>query len=205
MDEVSGPIMPSRSCCARCSSPSAFISGLTGQFYRQFAITIAISTVISAFNSLTLSPGALGGPARAHGAQKTCSTRLIDRAFGWFFRPFNRFFAGARRGDTAGSVRRVLRRHRIALVVYAGLLALTCVRFAKVPERFRARRRTSNTSWRSRSCRTPPRSIARTPSSGGCRRIALETPGRQARHRLSRALHRTASRSARTRASCSSD
>ena len=47
---------PPRWCCVRCSCPTAFISGLTGEFYKQFALTIAISTVISAFNSLTLSP-----------------------------------------------------------------------------------------------------------------------------------------------------
>ena len=75
--------------------PTAFISGLTGQFYKQFAITIAISTVISAFNSLTLSPALCAVLLRSHHAPKDLPTRVIDPLLGWFFRPFNRFFAWA--------------------------------------------------------------------------------------------------------------
>ena len=66
---------------------------MTGQFYKQFAVTIAISTVISAINSLTLSPALAARLLKPHGAAKDAPTRLIDRLFGWVFRPFNRFFA----------------------------------------------------------------------------------------------------------------
>jgi multidrug efflux pump len=72
--------------------PMAFLSGVTGQFYKQFAVTIAISTVISAINSLTLSPALAAMLLRGHDAPKDALSRLIERAFGWVFRPFNRFF-----------------------------------------------------------------------------------------------------------------
>ena len=75
--------------------PTAFISGLTGQFYRQFALTIAISTVISAFNSLTLSPALASRLLRPHGAERDRVQRAADRVFGWFFRRFNSFFTRA--------------------------------------------------------------------------------------------------------------
>ena len=87
--------------------PLAFISGLTGQFYKQFALTIAISTVISAINSLTLSPALAALLLKGHDAPKDALTRGMDRAFGWFFRGFNRVF---RRGSEAysGGVARVI-------------------------------------------------------------------------------------------------
>ena len=65
MDEVTGPIIAIALVLCAVFVPTAFISGITGQFYRQFALTIAFSTVISAFNSLTLSPGARRDPAQA--------------------------------------------------------------------------------------------------------------------------------------------
>ena len=70
--------------------PLAFITGLTGQFYKQFALTIAISTVISAINSLTLSPALAAVLLKGHDAPKDWLTRAMDFAFGWFFRGFNR-------------------------------------------------------------------------------------------------------------------
>jgi hypothetical protein len=73
-------------------APIAFMSGLTGQFYRQFALTISISTVISAFVALTLSPALAAVVLKPHGARPDAATRLIDGAFGWLFRPFNRFW-----------------------------------------------------------------------------------------------------------------
>ena len=71
---------------------------VTGQFYKQFAVTIAISTVISAINSLTLSPALAALLLKPHGAKKDLPTRLIDRLFGWIFRPFNRFFLRSSNG-----------------------------------------------------------------------------------------------------------
>ena len=92
MHEVSGPIVAIALVLCAVFIPIAFISGLTGQFYRQFALTIAISTVISAFNSLTLSPALAALLLRSHDAPKDRLTRWMDRAFGWFFTRFNRFF-----------------------------------------------------------------------------------------------------------------
>ncbi|HSI03586.1 MAG: efflux RND transporter permease subunit [Myxococcota bacterium] len=135
MDEVSGPIIAIALVLCAVFLPIAFISGLTGQFYRQFALTIAISTVISAFNSLTLSPALAAKLLLAHDAPKDRLSRGIDKLFGWFFRPFNRFFAAAS-NRYVGAVRTLLRRSSLALVVYGGLLALTYVGFDKVPTGF---------------------------------------------------------------------
>src|SRR4029453_149205 len=115
--------------------PRAFVSGLSGQFYRQFALTIAISTVISAFNSLTLSPALASRLLLPHGAPKDRLQRLADRAFGWFFRLFNRFFTRASTSYTTG-VARVLRVAVAALVVYVGLIGLTILGFSRVPQGF---------------------------------------------------------------------
>ena len=135
MAEVSGPIVAIALVLGAVFVPTAFVSGLTGQFYRQFALTIAISTLISAFNSLTLSPALASRLLRAHGAPRDRVQRGIDRLFGWLFRGFNRVFA---RGSSlyAGGVTRVLRVAVLALVVYAGLIALTGLGFSKVPPGF---------------------------------------------------------------------
>ncbi|HMC78015.1 MAG TPA: multidrug efflux RND transporter permease subunit [Vicinamibacterales bacterium] len=135
MNEVSGPIVAIALVLGAVFVPTAFVSGLTGQFYRQFALTIAISTVISAFNSLTLSPALASRLLRPHGAPRDRVQRGIDRAFGWFFRGFNRAFT---RGSSiyAGGVSRVLRVSAVAVAVYAGLVALTGLGFTSVPQGF---------------------------------------------------------------------
>jgi hydrophobe/amphiphile efflux-1 (HAE1) family protein/NodT family efflux transporter outer membrane factor (OMF) lipoprotein len=135
MNEVSGPIIATALVLCAVFIPTAFISGLSGQFYKQFAITIAISTVISAFNSLTLSPALSAVLLRAHGTKKDAFSQLIDKLFGWLFRPFNRFFAWSSDKYSAG-VAGVLRKSAIALVVYGGLIALTAYSFNKVPTGF---------------------------------------------------------------------
>jgi len=135
MDEVSGPIIAIALVLCAVFVPIGFIPGLSGQFYRQFALTIAISTVISAFNSLTLSPALAAVLLRGHDVPKDLPTRFLDKAFGWLFRPFNRFFDAAANGYV-GVVRRLLRRSGVALVAYGGLLALTYFGFAKVPSGF---------------------------------------------------------------------
>ena len=135
MEEVSGPIIAIALVLCAVFVPVAFLSGLTGQFYRQFALTIAFSTVISAFNSLTLSPALSAILLKPHGAPPDALTRFLNRALGWLFGPFNRMFA---RGSSAygRSVGRVLRRRGAALAVYAGLVALTVFAFGKVPSGF---------------------------------------------------------------------
>jgi hydrophobe/amphiphile efflux-1 (HAE1) family protein len=135
MREVTGPIVATALVLSAVFIPTAFISGLTGQFYKQFALTIAISTVISAFNSLTLSPALSALLLKGHYGPKDALTRGMDFAFGWFFRPFNRFFEWASEKYSNG-VARLLRLSIIALLVYAGLLGTTALLFNKVPSGF---------------------------------------------------------------------
>src|ERR1043165_8329560 len=135
MNEVTGPIVATALVLCAVFIPTAFISGLTGQFYKQFAITIAISTVISAFNSLTLSPALCAVLLKDHQAPKDWFGRLMDKSLGWFFRPFNRIFAWSGNKYSAG-VASVLRKSVAALVVYGGLVFLTGWSFNKVPTGF---------------------------------------------------------------------
>ncbi|MCK8502643.1 efflux RND transporter permease subunit [Myxococcus fulvus] len=136
MTEVTGPIIAITSVLSAVFVPTAFLGGLTGQFYRQFALTIAISTILSAFNSLTLSPALAGVLLRGHHGPKDGLTRFMEKAFGgWLFGPFNRFFDKASSGYVS-LVRRVVRVSGLALVVYGGLLVLTWLGFAKVPAGF---------------------------------------------------------------------
>ncbi len=135
MDEVSGPIIAIALVLTAVFIPIAFIGGLTGEFYRQFAVTIAISTLISAFNSLTLSPALAAVLLKPHGAKPDLATRILDRGAGWIFRPFNRFFHRASDAYSRG-VGRVIRVAGLALLVYAGLLALGALGFMRVPQGF---------------------------------------------------------------------
>ena len=135
MDEVTGPIVATALVLCAVFIPTAFISGLSGMFYKQFAITIAISTVISAFNSLTLSPALSALLLRDHHAPKDGLTRVLDRLLGWFFRPFNRFFDWAS-GQYSKAVARVIRVSVVALAVYVGLIFLTGRIFQAVPAGF---------------------------------------------------------------------
>lgn len=136
MREVTGPIVATALVLCAVFIPAAFISGLTGQFYKQFALTIAISTVISAFNSLTLSPALAAVLLKSHDAPKDPFSKVLDRIFGgWLFRPFNRFFDRASHGYV-GTVRRVIRSSGIALLVYAGLMVLTFFGFSSTPTGF---------------------------------------------------------------------
>src|SRR4051794_7617161 len=105
MREVSGPIIAIAMVLIAVFVPLAFISGLTGQFYKQFALTVAISTVISAFNSLTLSPALAALLLKSHDAPKDLLTRGMDRALGWFFKRFNRGFLRASNAYSGGGRR----------------------------------------------------------------------------------------------------
>jgi multidrug efflux pump len=136
MREVTGPIIATALVLCAVFVPAAFISGLTGQFYKQFALTIAISTVISAFNSLTLSPALAAVLLKAHDAPKDRFSRLLDKLLGgWLFRPFNRLFVKASNGYV-GAVGRVIRVSGVALLVYAGLIVMTWLGFSSTPTGF---------------------------------------------------------------------
>jgi multidrug efflux pump len=135
MKEVSGPIIAIALVLCAVFVPMAFLSGVTGQFYKQFAVTIAISTVISAINSLTLSPALAALLLKPHDAPKDRATRLIDRLFGWIFRPFNRFFnTSASRYES--TVSRSLGPRGAVFAIYAGLLLATGLMFKAVPPGF---------------------------------------------------------------------
>jgi multidrug efflux pump len=115
--------------------PMTFMSGITGQFFKQFAVTIAISTVISAINSLTLSPALAARLLKPHGAARDVPTRIIDLLFGWFFRRFERGFEWtARRYERLVSF--VVRRRAPAFAVYGATIALAVYMFARVPGGF---------------------------------------------------------------------
>jgi multidrug efflux pump len=135
MREVTGPIIAIALVLCAVFIPIAFISGLTGEFYRQFALTIAFSTVISAFNSLTLSPALAAALLKAHDAPRDALSRGMDRVFGGFFRGFNRVFHASGDGYARG-VGGLLNRKSRALVVYAALLGLTYLGFQMVPPGF---------------------------------------------------------------------
>ncbi|MTJ83719.1 MAG: efflux RND transporter permease subunit [Telmatospirillum sp.] len=132
MSEVTSPIIAITLVLCAVFVPIGFISGLTGQFYRQFALTIAFSTIVSAFNSLTLSPALAAILLRSHDAPKDWLTRMEGRVLGPFFRVFNRVFhVGSHRYSTG--VRGVLSRKTVSFGVYLALLGATYVLFQQVP------------------------------------------------------------------------
>ncbi|MFI8736366.1 hydrophobe/amphiphile efflux-1 family RND transporter [Ectopseudomonas toyotomiensis] len=136
MKEVTGPIVATALVLCAVFVPTAFISGLSGQFYQQFALTIAISTVISAINSLTLSPALAAILLKDHHAPKDAFSRGLDKLFGgWLFAPFNRMFERAS-NRYVGTVRRVLRGSSIAMLIYGGLLVLGYLGFSSTPTGF---------------------------------------------------------------------
>ena len=135
MNEVSGPVIAVALVLCAVFIPTAFVSGITGQFYKQFALTIAVSTVISAFNSLTLSPALSALLLKGHHAKKDWFARGMDAVLGWFFRLFNKGFDRTTNGYSR-AVSGTVRRGGIALLVYAGLLVLTWFGFKAVPTGF---------------------------------------------------------------------
>ncbi|MDS1141621.1 multidrug efflux RND transporter permease subunit [Pusillimonas sp. SM2304] len=124
MREVSGPIIAIALTLVAVFVPLAFMTGLSGQFFKQFAMTIAISTVISAFNSLTLSPALAALLLKGHGERPDALTRGMNRLFGGFFKRFNRFFHRSSESYARG-VSGVIGRKASTMGVYLVLLALT--------------------------------------------------------------------------------
>jgi multidrug efflux pump len=135
MREVTGPIIAIALVLCAVFVPIAFITGLTGEFYRQFALTIAFSTIISAFNSLTLSPALAALLLKGHGAPKDALARGMENVLGPIFSSFNRFFHAGSQKYGAG-VGGILTRKSRAVLVYGVLLAATVVGFRAVPPGF---------------------------------------------------------------------
>jgi multidrug efflux pump len=135
MHEVTGPVVATALVLSAVFIPTAFISGITGQFYRQFALTIAVSTIISAFNSLTLSPALCAILLQKHDARPDLLQRVFDFLVGWFFALFNWCFDFAR-GVYVRVVGAFIGVAPIILLVYGGLLALTWCGFQLVPSGF---------------------------------------------------------------------
>ncbi len=135
MQEVSGPIIAIALVLCAVFIPLTLVPGLSGQFYKQFAVTIAISTVISAFNSLTLSPALAAILLRPHDAPKDALMRGMDKVFGRFFHWFNRFFH-RRSEDYGRGVTGILKRKSVALIVYALLLGATALLMSRIPSGF---------------------------------------------------------------------
>jgi hydrophobe/amphiphile efflux-1 (HAE1) family protein len=135
MDEVGGALVSIALVLCAVFVPSAFLSGISGQFFRQFAVTIAASTVISCFVSLTLSPALCALLLRAHDShdhvQATLAGRLLRAAFGYFNRGFERM------SDAYGALtRRLVRALAMVAVVYVALIGTAAVEFSHEPTGF---------------------------------------------------------------------
>jgi multidrug efflux pump subunit AcrB len=135
MSEVTGPIIAISLVLMCVFIPCAFITGITGQFFRQFALTIAVSTFFSAVNSLTLSPALCALLLKPKDQQRDPLSRVLNLGLGWFFKLFNVGFTKAS-SVYAGTVRSMLRVSLIVLAVYGGLLYLTYFSFTRVPTGF---------------------------------------------------------------------
>ena len=135
MDEVGGALISIALTLCAVFVPSAFLSGISGLFFRQFAVTISASTVISCFVSLTLSPAlcaVLFKPHNIHdGTHANWVLRLLNAAFDRFNHGFDRLSSGY-----GGLTRRLVRGTAIVLVVYAGLICVAGIEFSKTPTGF---------------------------------------------------------------------
>ena len=140
MSEVAGPIVAITAVLSCVFIPTAFIPGLTGSFYRQFALTIAFSTILSMINSLTLSPALCALFLQPPDARKDVLGRTLDIALGWFFRLFTRTFEGTK-NLYIRLLRRLIRWSLLVLILYAGLLVLTGYAFHKSAEWLYSRNR----------------------------------------------------------------
>ncbi|MSR30853.1 MAG: efflux RND transporter permease subunit [Gemmataceae bacterium] len=135
MEEVTGPVIAVALVLCAVFIPCAFISGITGEFFVQFAVTIAVSTVLSAINSLTLSPALAALLLQPHGAKPDLLQRLLNLALGWFFKSFEFVFARCTL-LYSWSVRKTLRLSLVMLVLYGLLLGATGAAFPLIPQGF---------------------------------------------------------------------
>ncbi|UUZ49292.1 efflux RND transporter permease subunit [Massilia sp. B-10] len=160
MKEVSGPIIAIALVLCAVFVPIAFVSGLSGQFYRQSRtddrhfdrdLGVLVADPVMALAATLLKP---------HDAPKDALTRGMDKVFGGFFRWFNCFF-GRASTRYEGGVNGVLKRKSAAVAVYVLLAIAAVFMFKAVPSGFVLRPRTSSTWSALPSCPTPPRSTAR--------------------------------------------
>src|SRR5712671_2845535 len=136
MDEVGGALVAIALVLCAVFIPTAFITGISGAFYRQFALTIAASTIISCLVSLTLSPALAALFLRRHDHEvKPGFWTTVGRPFNAFFAGFNKWFGKLSNGY-AQSTRRVLRVSGLMLVIYACLIGLTYFQFSRTPSGF---------------------------------------------------------------------
>ncbi|MFD2256081.1 efflux RND transporter permease subunit [Luteolibacter algae] len=135
MAEVSGAIFATSLVLLAVFVPTAFLSGISGQFYRQFALTIAASTMISALISLTLSPALGVLLLRPKHDKPDILSRMLNFLFGWFFNIFNRLFDRANNVYTS-LVRRSVRMGVIMILLYLILLGVAGLGFKSVPGGF---------------------------------------------------------------------
>jgi multidrug efflux pump len=132
MEEVTGPIIAVALVLSAVFVPCAFVGGITGQFFRQFAVTISVSTIFSAINSLTLSPALAAILLKPRGTRRDPLTWILDLLFGWIFKLFN-FLFGVSTSAYAWVVGRMLRLSVVVLLVYAALLVVTYFVFNSAP------------------------------------------------------------------------
>lgn len=135
MSEVSGPIIAISLVLMCVFIPCIFIAGITGQFFRQFAVTIAVSTFFSAVNSLTLSPALCALLLKPKSQQTDPLSKIINGLFGWFFRWFNGFFSWSS-NLYAGTVSRLVTGRALVMMLYAGLLYATYYGMTHTPTGF---------------------------------------------------------------------
>jgi multidrug efflux pump subunit AcrB len=135
MDEVGGALVSIALTLCAVFVPSAFLSGISGQFFRQFAVTIAASTVISLFVSLTLSPALCALLLSPHDPHQTASGTLASRTLSAAFGLFNRGFE--KLSDAYGTMTaRLVHGLVVVVVVYVGLIGVAGVQFARTPTGF---------------------------------------------------------------------
>jgi HAE1 family hydrophobic/amphiphilic exporter-1 len=124
MSEVSGPVVATTLVLLAVFVPTAFLPGITGQLYRQFALTIAVATIFSSINALTMSP-----------ALSALLLRLPPEKKNFFFRGFDNFFKKTENGYT-NVIKTMVRRSALMLLLALVLAGLTGWQFTKLPSGF---------------------------------------------------------------------
>lgn len=135
MDEVGSALIATTLVLIAVFVPTVFVPGISGQFYQQFALTISISTAISTFVSLTLSPALCAILLKPKDAPRNNFGRWVDFLFGWFSRWFNRSFDFTSNAY-AGIIGRLVKKSGMAIVIYLVLLVCTGLSFGLVPTGF---------------------------------------------------------------------